>query len=165
LLAPLSRMNSRGAWRSSRPSHRSGLADDIGGRDRSDGAIILRRYRQECSARPRVTAIPCAFATAYRSADGASGTDSIDQFDAEARCGRETRTPVSSVRKVARSSGRSDLSSPGFSGRKRYQAACATGCPCSRRQTAKIKVNPLALWSRERIEAEFTRRDLPRQSA
>jgi phosphoadenosine phosphosulfate reductase len=48
-----------------------------------------------------------------------------------------------------------------ISGRKRYQGALREFMPVIETSGEKIKVNPLARWSRERIEAEFATRDLP----
>ena len=47
------------------------------------------------------------------------------------------------------------------SGRKRFHGAGRTALPVIEDDRAWIKVNPLAEWSRERIQAEFTRRGLP----
>ena len=49
-----------------------------------------------------------------------------------------------------------------ISGRKRYQGALREFMPAIEASGEKIKINPLARWSRERIEAEFAARDLPR---
>ncbi len=49
-----------------------------------------------------------------------------------------------------------------ISGRKRYQGALREFMPVIEASGEKVKVNPLARWSRERIEAEFAARDLPR---
>jgi phosphoadenosine phosphosulfate reductase len=48
-----------------------------------------------------------------------------------------------------------------ISGRKRYQAALRATLPTLEMLDGRLKLNPLAPWSRERIEAEFTRRALP----
>jgi phosphoadenosine phosphosulfate reductase len=48
-----------------------------------------------------------------------------------------------------------------ISGRKRYQGALREFMPVIEASGEKIKINPLARWSRERIEAEFAARDLP----
>ncbi|HEY0837669.1 MAG TPA: phosphoadenylyl-sulfate reductase [Azospirillum sp.] len=47
-------------------------------------------------------------------------------------------------------------------GRKRFQAATRAALPLFEAQDGRVKVNPLAPWSRARIEEEFARRDLPR---
>ncbi|MBY3753153.1 phosphoadenylyl-sulfate reductase [Azospirillum formosense] len=49
-------------------------------------------------------------------------------------------------------------------GRKRFQAATRAALPLFEAEegTGRIKINPLAHWDRERIEQEFTRRNLPR---
>jgi phosphoadenosine phosphosulfate reductase len=49
-----------------------------------------------------------------------------------------------------------------ISGRKRYQAITRAAIPALELDTdGRIKINPLADWSRDRIEAEFERRGLP----
>ncbi|WP_353859414.1 phosphoadenylyl-sulfate reductase [Azospirillum formosense] len=48
-------------------------------------------------------------------------------------------------------------------GRKRFQATTRAALPLFEEEgTGRIKINPLAHWDRERIEQEFTRRNLPR---
>lgn len=49
-----------------------------------------------------------------------------------------------------------------ISGRKRFQSATRAAIPLFEAQDGQIKVNPLALWDRERLDAEFARRALPR---
>jgi phosphoadenosine phosphosulfate reductase len=49
-----------------------------------------------------------------------------------------------------------------ISGRKRFHGALRSFLPVIEASGEKIKINPLARWSRERIEAEFAARDLPR---
>lgn len=50
-----------------------------------------------------------------------------------------------------------------ISGRKRFQASSRAAIPLIEgADDGKIKVNPLALWRKERLEDEFTRRGLPR---
>ena len=49
-----------------------------------------------------------------------------------------------------------------ISGRKRYQGALRAFMPVIEASGEKIKINPLARWTRERIEAEFAARNLPR---
>jgi len=48
------------------------------------------------------------------------------------------------------------------SGRKRFQGALRSFLPVIELSGAKIKINPLARWSKVRIEEEFARHDLPR---
>ncbi|MEA2780304.1 MAG: phosphoadenosine phosphosulfate reductase [Rhodospirillaceae bacterium] len=48
-----------------------------------------------------------------------------------------------------------------ISGRKRYQGALRAFLPVIEASGEKIKINPLARWSKERIDAEFAARDLP----
>src|SRR4051812_20237947 len=48
-----------------------------------------------------------------------------------------------------------------ITGRKRFQAATRAALPPIEAADGKIKINPLATWTRERIAAEFQRRDLP----
>jgi len=48
-----------------------------------------------------------------------------------------------------------------ISGRKRYQGALRQFMPVIEASGEKIKINPLARWLRERVEAEFAARDLP----
>ena len=60
-----------------------------------------------------------------------------------------------------------DLALEGFegwiTGRKRFQASTRAALPAVEMDVdGKIKVNPLASWSRDRIEAEFESRGLPR---
>ncbi|WP_245986638.1 phosphoadenylyl-sulfate reductase [Azospirillum thermophilum] len=47
-------------------------------------------------------------------------------------------------------------------GRKRFQSATRAALPLFEQDGDRIKVNPLADWDKERLEEEFTRRDLPR---
>lgn len=47
-------------------------------------------------------------------------------------------------------------------GRKRFQAATRAALPLFEADGDRIKVNPLANWDKDRLEEEFTRRDLPR---
>lgn len=47
-------------------------------------------------------------------------------------------------------------------GRKRFQSATRAGLSLFEAQNGRIKVNPLAPWTRQRIDDEFTRRGLPR---
>lgn len=49
-----------------------------------------------------------------------------------------------------------------ITGRKRYQGAERTALPVLEQIEGRLKVNPLANWSRDRVTAEFTRRGLPR---
>ncbi|MDR3515808.1 MAG: phosphoadenylyl-sulfate reductase [Azospirillaceae bacterium] len=50
-----------------------------------------------------------------------------------------------------------------ITGRKRHQASTRATLPLFEATAdGKIKVNPLASWTRERLEAEFVARDLPR---
>ncbi len=47
-------------------------------------------------------------------------------------------------------------------GRKRAQSTTRAGLPFLEAAAGKVKINPLADWTSERIEAEMVRRDLPR---
>jgi phosphoadenosine phosphosulfate reductase len=49
-----------------------------------------------------------------------------------------------------------------ITGRKRYQAETRASLPQFELRDGRVKVNPLASWTRERIEEEFLRRELPR---
>ena len=49
-----------------------------------------------------------------------------------------------------------------ISGRKRFHGALRRFLPVIEASGEKIKINPLARWSKERIDAEFAVRDLPR---
>ena len=49
-----------------------------------------------------------------------------------------------------------------ISGRKRYQGWARVGIPMLEWADGKVKVNPLADWSAEQVNAEFNRRNLPR---
>jgi len=49
-----------------------------------------------------------------------------------------------------------------ISGRKRFHGALRSFLPVIELSGAKIKINPLARWSKVRIEEEFARHDLPR---
>lgn len=49
-----------------------------------------------------------------------------------------------------------------LSGRKRFQASSRAALPLLERDGAKIKINPLALWDRERLLSYFANHDLPR---
>ncbi|WP_299567018.1 phosphoadenylyl-sulfate reductase [uncultured Sulfitobacter sp.] len=48
------------------------------------------------------------------------------------------------------------------SGRKRFQASTRAAIPVLERDTDKIKINPLALWSKHDIDSYFFEHDLPR---
>nr|WP_307189026.1 phosphoadenylyl-sulfate reductase [Azospirillum sp. B506] len=47
-------------------------------------------------------------------------------------------------------------------GRKRFQSATRAALPLFEAEGGRVKVNPLANWDKDRLEEEFTRRDLPR---
>ncbi|PWC34653.1 phosphoadenosine phosphosulfate reductase [Azospirillum sp. TSO35-2] len=47
-------------------------------------------------------------------------------------------------------------------GRKRFQATTRAALPLFEAEGGRVKVNPLANWDKDRLEEEFTRRDLPR---
>ena len=49
-----------------------------------------------------------------------------------------------------------------ITGRKRYQGGLRERLPAIERSAGRIKLNPLAAWSRDQIEAELAARDLPR---
>jgi phosphoadenosine phosphosulfate reductase len=49
-----------------------------------------------------------------------------------------------------------------ISGRKRYQGGLRATIPTIESVDGKIKLNPLAAWSPEKLAAEFAKRDLPR---
>ncbi|MBV8652777.1 MAG: phosphoadenylyl-sulfate reductase [Alphaproteobacteria bacterium] len=49
-----------------------------------------------------------------------------------------------------------------ISGRKRYQSTARADLPMLEAVEGRIKVNPLAFWTRAEIDAEFARRGLPR---
>ncbi|WP_051340791.1 phosphoadenylyl-sulfate reductase [Azospirillum halopraeferens] len=49
-----------------------------------------------------------------------------------------------------------------ITGRKRFQSSTRAALPVFEAQDGRIKVNPLAHWDKDRLEAEFARRDLPR---
>ncbi|MBI1206645.1 MAG: phosphoadenylyl-sulfate reductase [Azospirillum sp.] len=49
-----------------------------------------------------------------------------------------------------------------ISGRKRFQGAGRSTVPTIEVEGEHIKINPLATWSKERLDEEFARRDLPR---
>ncbi len=49
-----------------------------------------------------------------------------------------------------------------ISGRKRFQSAERAAIPVLERDGEKVKVNPLALWTREDVDAYFVKHDLPR---
>jgi phosphoadenosine phosphosulfate reductase len=49
-----------------------------------------------------------------------------------------------------------------ITGRKRYQTAQRRALPIVEAAGARLKINPLATWSAERVAAEFARRGLPR---
>ncbi|HYH21474.1 MAG TPA: phosphoadenylyl-sulfate reductase [Azospirillum sp.] len=49
-----------------------------------------------------------------------------------------------------------------ITGRKRFQASTRAALPLFETQDGKVKVNPLATWDRDRLDAEFERRNLPR---
>jgi phosphoadenosine phosphosulfate reductase len=79
--------------------------------------------------------------------------DLLWQRDADACC---------DVRKVAPLERALDGFSAWITGRKRFQSATRTALPVFEADRGRIKVNPLVLWDRARIDEEFTRRDLPR---
>ena len=49
-----------------------------------------------------------------------------------------------------------------ISGRKRFQAASRSTIPLVERDGSKIKINPLALWDKDDLNAYFAKHDLPR---
>ena len=49
-----------------------------------------------------------------------------------------------------------------ITGRKRFHGADRTELPAIEREAGRIKINPLATWSQERIDALYTERNLPR---
>lgn len=49
-----------------------------------------------------------------------------------------------------------------ITGRKRHQAATRAALPAVEAAGTQIKINPILDWSRERMDEEFARRDLPR---
>lgn len=49
-----------------------------------------------------------------------------------------------------------------ISGRKRFQSSSRAALPMFEANGPRIKINPLALWTRDMIDAEFDRRALPR---
>ena len=63
------------------------------------------------------------------------------------------------VRPLERALGRFDAS---ITGRKAFQAATRTALPRFELDGDRLKVNPLASWTRADIDAHFTARDLPR---
>ena len=67
------------------------------------------------------------------------------------------------IRKVEPLIGALDGFAAWVSGRKRYQGGTRAALPLFESDDAgRIKINPLANWSRDRIVEEFRRRDLPR---
>jgi phosphoadenosine phosphosulfate reductase len=67
------------------------------------------------------------------------------------------------IRKVEPLAGALEGFTAWVSGRKRYQGGGRTGLPLFEADgDGRIKINPLASWSRDRIVSEFQRRDLPR---
>jgi phosphoadenosine phosphosulfate reductase len=48
-----------------------------------------------------------------------------------------------------------------ITGRKRFQAATRTALPLFETEAERVKINPLAGWTQERIEAYFKEHDLP----
>mgnify|MGYP001805867077 CR=1 FL=1 len=76
------------------------------------------------------------------------------QRDVEACCG---------VRKVAPLDHALERYDAWISGRKRFQADTRAAIPViEASEEGHVKINPLAAWSRERLEEEFQRRGLPR---
>lgn len=110
------------------------------------------RYRDDLARRLGLTDLrvvrPDAAALAERDGDGLLFTR-----DADACCHIRKTLPL-------------DRALEGFdawiTGRKRFQSATRADLPLFEAQNGRIKVNPLAAWTRRRIEEEFTRRDLPR---
>ncbi|MEL6933093.1 MAG: phosphoadenylyl-sulfate reductase [Pseudomonadota bacterium] len=49
-----------------------------------------------------------------------------------------------------------------ISGRKRFQATSRSTIPIIERDGSKIKINPFALWTKERLDCYFKEHDLPR---
>lgn len=49
-----------------------------------------------------------------------------------------------------------------ITGRKRYQSGTRSRLPVFEADAGRVKINPLASWDRDRLEAEFARRGLPR---
>lgn len=110
------------------------------------------RYRDDLARRLGLTDLrvvrPDAAALAERDGDGLLFTR-----DADACCHIRKTLPL-------------DRALEGFdawiTGRKRFQSATRAALPLFEAQNGRIKVNPLAAWTRQRIEDEFTRRALPR---
>ena len=75
------------------------------------------------------------------------------RFDPDACCRFRKVTPL-------------DRALDGFdawvTGRKRHQAMTRVALPVVERVDGKVKINPLADWTAEQIDAEITRRNLPR---
>lgn len=110
------------------------------------------RYRDDLARRLGLTDLrvvrPEVAALAERDGDGLLFTR-----DADACCHLRKTLPL-------------DRALEGFdawiTGRKRFQSATRADLPLFEAQNGRIKVNPLAAWTRQRIDEEFTRRGLPR---
>ncbi|NYZ11517.1 phosphoadenylyl-sulfate reductase [Azospirillum sp. RWY-5-1] len=110
------------------------------------------RYRDDLAHRLGLTDLrvvrPDAAAVAERDADGLMFTR-----DADGCCHIRKTLPL-------------ERALHGFdawiTGRKRFQSTTRASLPLFEAQNGRIKVNPLASWTRQRIEDEFTRRGLPR---
>ena len=110
------------------------------------------RYRDQLAARLGLTDVrsvqPDAAALAERDPRGM-----LWHADPDACCGLRKVEPL-------------ERALAGFaawiSGRKRYQSAGREALPTLELAEGRVKLNPLAPWPRERVEAEFARRALPR---
>jgi len=110
-----------------------------------------RRYRDQLAARLGLTGIRTV-GPEPQAVEAADRDGLLFQRDADACC---------HLRKVAPF----ERALAGFdawiSGRKRFHGATRAELPVIEADRAWIKINPLAEWSRERIQAEFERRGLP----
>lgn len=111
-----------------------------------------RRYRDTLVKRLGLTDLRVVGPT-REEARAVDGDDFLFRRDPDACCGFRKVKPL-------------ETALSGFdtwiSGRKRFQSSSRTALSLFEANGTRIKVNPLALWTREAIDAEFERRALPR---
>lgn len=81
--------------------------------------------------------------------------DQLWQFDPDACCRFRKVTPLDRALEPFEA---------WVTGRKRHQALSRVSLPVVERVDGKVKINPLADWTAEQIEAEISRRGLPRHA-
>lgn len=88
--------------------------------------------------------------------------EQVARYDRESQLWRNDPDGCCQLRKVEPLARALDGFDAWISGRKRYQGWARVGIPKLEWAEGKVKVNPLADWSTEQVNAEFDRRNLPR---